>query len=303
MSLEDFDEVRFEDGIITRGTSGGPSFNTTVVTTQSGKEYRVQNWRFSRGSWQVGNRTLTPVELKITQAFFQARAGKARGFRFKDWGDYKDELNGVCGRVISDGSANIIIDGSGYYSFYKKYNSGGTLYYRRVSKPVPSTVKVFKNGTEVSQGTGPGDCQIDYIRGMVHFTPLSTKTIISITRDSNGLVRVDNHGFNTNDRIAIVCSGMTEVSNRAFTITVQNNNHFFINENTSDYEAFTSGVVEVHAKTGEILSWTGEFDVPVRFDSDKLDVYFEERIKYTNKDNEEVYYQLNSLPVVEIKID
>ena len=150
MSLEDFDEVRFEDGIITRGTSGGPSFNTTVVTTQSGKEYRMQNWRFSRGSWQIGNRLLTPAELQITQAFFQARAGKARGFRFKDWGDYKDELNGVCGRVISDGSAITTIDGSGYYSFYKKYNSGGKLYYRRISKPVSSTAKVFKNGVPMT---------------------------------------------------------------------------------------------------------------------------------------------------------
>ena len=38
---------------------------------------------------------------------------------------------------------------------------------------------------------------------------------------------------------------------------------------TTDY---TTGVVSVNAPLGSVLTWSGEFDIPVRFDSDRLDV-------------------------------
>jgi uncharacterized protein (TIGR02217 family) len=303
MSYQDFDEVRFEDGIITRGTSGGPSFNTTVVTTQSGKEYRQKNWQFSRGSWNLGNRTLLPNELKQIQEFFQARGGRARGFRFKDFADYKDETRGKCGNMGTNNILSAVKDGSGFYKLFKVYNSGGSLYYRRVSKPVLPTIKIFSNQIQANIGTGTGDYTINYQTGTIHFTPMFSVSISSISKAANGIVTALNHGLSSGNKVAIQCSGMDEVDQRSFFVTYIDANNFYINENTSDYNDFTGGVMEIHENSGDLITWTGEFDTPVRFDTDKLDLYFEERIKYTNRTEEENYYQLNSLPIVEIKVD
>jgi uncharacterized protein (TIGR02217 family) len=35
---------------------------------------------------------------------------------------------------------------------------------------------------------------------------------------------------------------------------------------------YTTGLVTVTASPGDVLTWSGEFDVPVRFDADRLDV-------------------------------
>jgi uncharacterized protein (TIGR02217 family) len=86
--MTSFHEVRFPDSIA-YGATGGPEFATTVVATGSGHEKRNVNWSEARGRWDVASGLKKQAQIDELIAFFRARRGKAYGFRFKDWTDYK----------------------------------------------------------------------------------------------------------------------------------------------------------------------------------------------------------------------
>lgn len=102
-----FHEVRFPE-LISWGAEGGPEFLTSVVEFTTGKEQRGQEWEISRGDWDVAHGVKTQEDLDELVAFFRARRGRAHGFRFKDWTDYKlvDELlqNSTDDTFVGDGS-------------------------------------------------------------------------------------------------------------------------------------------------------------------------------------------------------
>src|SRR5919106_1773044 len=86
--MSGFHEVRFPDNIA-YGATGGPEFATTVVATSAGHEKRNVNWAEARGRWDVASGLKKQAQIDELIAFFRARRGKAYGFRFKDWTDYK----------------------------------------------------------------------------------------------------------------------------------------------------------------------------------------------------------------------
>ena len=86
--MSGFHEVRFPENIA-YGATGGPEFATTVVATRAGHEKRNVNWAEARGRWDVASGLKKQAQIDELIAFFRARRGKAYGFRFKDWTDYK----------------------------------------------------------------------------------------------------------------------------------------------------------------------------------------------------------------------
>ena len=83
-----FHEVRFPDNIA-YGATGGPEFATTVVATGAATRSATSTGREARGRWDVASGLKKQAQIDELIAFFRARKGKAYGFRFKDWTDYK----------------------------------------------------------------------------------------------------------------------------------------------------------------------------------------------------------------------
>lgn len=167
MSNEVFDEIRIDDQHVIYGTTGGPGFQTDIVSLNSGFEYRNVVWPQGRGKWELGERTLFPNELQALIAFFRARQGRARGFRFKDWADYTDNGTGVLGTSNGSGNTSTVLQ------MYKRYDSGSQSYLRAIAKPVSGTVTVYKNGSQITPTT------IDYTTGLVTLAsaPINTDTL------------------------------------------------------------------------------------------------------------------------------
>ncbi|MCI0355277.1 MAG: DUF2460 domain-containing protein, partial [Acidobacteria bacterium] len=68
---------------------------------------------------------------------------------------------------------------------------------------------------------------------------------------------------------------------------------------TTSYGAYTSGgTAAKYAQPADALTWSGEFDVPVRFDADQLRIRFE---ALRTSDAEALHY-LFSLPVAELRL-
>jgi uncharacterized protein (TIGR02217 family) len=88
-------------------------------------------------------------------AFFRARRGKAYGFRFKDWTDYK-----ATGQLLGTG------DGAQtQFQLVKHYPSGSVIEVRTLTKPVAGTVKMYLDSVEQLAGWS-----VDTTTGLVTFS-------------------------------------------------------------------------------------------------------------------------------------
>jgi uncharacterized protein (TIGR02217 family) len=152
-----FDEVRLP-GCIERGAQGGPGFKTTIIMLSSGFEKRNQDWSETRGEWNISYGLKERADLDALITFFFARRGRARGFRFKDWSDYKLKLQTI---GIGDGANDT-------FQLFKRYTSGGQDYDRPLTKIVANTDQLYVN--TVLQPTG--NYSIDYNTGLVVFDPM-----------------------------------------------------------------------------------------------------------------------------------
>lgn len=136
-----FHEVRFPDDIA-YGASGGPEFATTIVTMASGFEQRNINWQAARGRWDVASGLKKQAQLDTLLAFFRGRKGRAHGFRFKDWSDFR-----ATGQLIGTG------DGTNKtFQLVKNYASGAGSESRIIKKPVSGTTKIYLNGVQLTSG-------------------------------------------------------------------------------------------------------------------------------------------------------
>ena len=86
--IRPFIEMRFPTNIAC-GSLGGPEYCTNIVTTAGGYEQRNSSWSNARRKFNVTHGVKNEVQFKQLSEFFHNCRGRAIGFRFKDWSDYK----------------------------------------------------------------------------------------------------------------------------------------------------------------------------------------------------------------------
>jgi uncharacterized protein (TIGR02217 family) len=127
-----FIEIAFPTDIA-YGSAGGPEYSTDIVITNGGYEQRNVNWSQARAKYNVAHGIKTQNQLDSLIAFFRARKGRADGFRFKDWSDYKAIAQAI---GTGDGANKI-------FQLVKTYSSGNISETRIITKPVASTLAVY----------------------------------------------------------------------------------------------------------------------------------------------------------------
>jgi uncharacterized protein (TIGR02217 family) len=170
-----FLDIRFPTNI-SKGSSGGPGFNTAVISFKSGHDVRNAAWEYPRGEYDVAYGVKERQGLYDLLQFFTVVMGKAYSFRYKDWMDFKScRYDGIpaftdCTIATADG-----VETS--FQLYKVYKftgiNGSTLYTqsRVITKPVPGTVLIGVNG--VNQTTG---WAVDTSTGIITFSAPPTDT-------------------------------------------------------------------------------------------------------------------------------
>ena len=162
-----FIEVAFPSDIA-YGSSGGPEYSTDIVITHGGYEQRNVNWSQARAKYNVAHGVKTQSQLDALIVFFRARKGRAVGFRFKDWSDYK-----VTAQVIGTGNGT-----NTAFQLVKAYISGGITETRTITKPVVGTVNVYIAGV-LQTSTAYA---LDTTTGIITFTTAPASSAI-ITAD------------------------------------------------------------------------------------------------------------------------
>lgn len=121
---------------ISYGISGGPYFDTEIVETHSGTEYRNVRTPYGRNKYNVVSGVKTKEQLDKVISFFRAARGRAMGFRFKDWLDFEAHNQFIC---YGDGKRT-------KFQLIKMYSEGSVFESRKITKPVPGTDTVLING-------------------------------------------------------------------------------------------------------------------------------------------------------------
>jgi uncharacterized protein (TIGR02217 family) len=273
---------RFPENISYHAVSG-PEFQTDIIVVNSGYEQRNVNWDIARARFDVGHQGRTKAQTDQLRDFFRAVKGRAHGFRFKDWTDY--QVTHSNGRVSKLPSLK--------YQLTRLYASGTLSDTRLIRKPV--TAAFLRNGTPMIVGTNPGNYSLDTTTGIITMVPDVSRSIASITKANPGVITTTSaHGFTTGDQIDISTpSGMTELNGTFVTITVLSTTSFSIGVNTSTYSTYVGlGQVFKTIQPSETLTWAGEFDVPCRFDTDRMEM------EIVDKD----IYSWGQIPIVEIRV-
>ncbi len=251
-----FLEIQFPNDIA-YGSTFGPAWRTDVVRVASGQETRDSRWANPLYRGDVSYGVKTEDEMNELIAFFHTVRGRAYGFRFRDWGDYQatDEA------LAPDGGSTV--------QLRKTYGTGANDYVRKITKPVSISVK--------REGAAFNDYSLDTETGIITLDADSTASIDDIARDSSGTVTATGHGFATGDEIHISgVNGMDDVNGEVYEITVVDSDTFTIGTDTSGFDAYTSGgTAAKYVQSDETLTWSGEFDVPCRFDTDELSTVFD----------------------------
>lgn len=152
-----FDDVRLP-ARLAFGSTGGVERRTEVVQLASGHERRTTPWAVGRRRYLIGAGLRSLDDMAELTAFFEARQGRLRGFRFRDFADFKScrpsqEVGATDQRLgTGDGDQRV-------FGLRKAY--GGV--WRPVARPVEGTVEVALDGHAV------GGFSVDHGTGEVRF--------------------------------------------------------------------------------------------------------------------------------------
>jgi uncharacterized protein (TIGR02217 family) len=144
--VQAFDDVAFPLSI-GREASMAPAFSTQIVESVSGHEQRSSDWADARLSFDVGPGVRSEADMAALIGFFRARRGAARGFRLADpFDDRSCALGQAPGPLdqrlgVGDGVR-------AEFCLQRFYGLGEAAQVRRITRPVPGTVRVAVDGIE-----------------------------------------------------------------------------------------------------------------------------------------------------------
>ncbi|WP_242147453.1 DUF2460 domain-containing protein [Sphingomonas sp. BAUL-RG-20F-R05-02] len=147
--VQAFDDVLFPLAL-GREAEVTPEYSTAIVTSAGGSEARNADWAAARTRYDVGPGVRSEADIAELLAFFRARLGPARGFRFRDPFDASSggAVPGALDQQLGIG------DGLGTrFALVKHYGEA----VRRITRPVGGSVTVAVDGvTTVAFSLGDG---------------------------------------------------------------------------------------------------------------------------------------------------
>ncbi len=94
-TVSTFDDEALFPPEVGRGSRGGPGYRSAVQETADGQEFRLSYWSRPVLRFDVASAVKTPEDLVEVLAFYRARQGPLRGFRFMDPHDWSTKPNHV----------------------------------------------------------------------------------------------------------------------------------------------------------------------------------------------------------------
>ena len=154
--VDAFDDIQFPLAL-GRQARVSPVFSTAIVTTASGREQRNAAWSSARMRYDAGTGVRSEADVQTLLAFFRARRGAAKAFRFHDPLDHSSggPSSGGMGSGVPTATDQILGTGNGIqtrFRLIKRYGSGPQAEVRLITRPVNGSVIVAVGGTPRPSG-------------------------------------------------------------------------------------------------------------------------------------------------------
>ena len=278
---------RFPDNIAFKATVG-PSYQTVVNTVYSGRDSSIVAWSQARIKFDVGRRSMNATDTAALDAFFRAVKGRAYRFRIKDWTDFTD---GGAGVLTAQATA-------GVYQLGKLYACGALSETRLIQKPVAGTIVAYRNGAAV--GTS---YTLDTTTGLLTFSPFASAAVTGVSVGSSTTVTLASalSGLTSGGLLYLsgltgadagllngLQSSVTGVSGAAYTLAVNT---------TGKTITAGAGIGAEYPQPTDTLAWTGQFDVPARFDTDEMKKQLMDR----QGSGGSLLVDWGSIPIIEVR--
>lgn len=140
--------------------TGGPRYATTITTLRGGGEHRVKRWSSPLRQYSLGLGAREIDAVAEFEAFLHRTGGAFAGFRLKDWKDYKS-----CTPQATVSPFDQALGTGDGTTFWFRLNKSYPDYTRRITKPLPETIRVAFDGAEVDDET----FFVDSVNGTVVF--------------------------------------------------------------------------------------------------------------------------------------
>ncbi len=148
--VQAFDDVIFPLAI-GREASVSPAFSTQIVESPAGHERRSSDWADARLSFDAGPGIRSEADMTALIAFFRARRGAARGFRFTDVYDDRSSPAGAAPGPLDQRLG--VGDGvTAAFPLMRYYGAGEEAQARRITRPVAGSIRVAADGIEMADG-------------------------------------------------------------------------------------------------------------------------------------------------------
>ncbi len=260
---------------VERGALGGPGFKTTVTPLGSGKEQRNTDWARIRSEFDIGygmmgqDSEVLEATIDNLLAFFYTREGRSHTFRFKDWSDFKigDYLNPATDNqsIATGGTSTTLTDTTISFTAPDTISdSGNNLAQFPAADYIEISGSTSNDGTFLVSTTSAGTITVP--SGITTEGAGASVTITLLRETDTIFKRYSDGGIDYDRPITHLVSGRVVV--------------------LWDSAAKTEGVhYTVGLLTGAVTWLAGfwpavgvdiqaalEFDIPMRFDTDKLDL-------------------------------
>lgn len=251
---------RFPDKIAF-GAVVGPTYSTNVVTAYSGRESRIANWSQGRIKFEVALRAQAPSDIDTVKSWFRAVKGRFNGFRIKDWTDYTATTSNGIFTFVS----------FGVYQLAKLYVTGALSEMRVIQKPVAGSVAVYRNGNVLSAGVS-----LDTTTGLATFSPFAQANVTAVTVGASTQITLASalSGLAVGGLLYLSGLGGADaglLNGQQFTVSAIAGAMYTLSVNTSGKTITPStGMGSMYVQPADVLTWAGQFDVPVRFDTDEM---------------------------------
>lgn len=167
-----FDEVDFPSNILSYGSTSSFEFATDVISVDSGFERRNIKWTTGRHSYEANTDNQNARTIGVLVAFFNARFGRAKGFRLRDPFDNSTANSPLDVAGNTANTAQPFGTGDGVRTVWQlvKVYGLGPYYVRPIVKPTAGSVNVYSNNQNVpGQPVASSGYTVDFTTGLITF--------------------------------------------------------------------------------------------------------------------------------------
>lgn len=133
------DDVRLPENW-SKGSSGGPAFNTLIVPMDSGDEDREERWEDPLAQYEIAHNMRRPEDIAALRRFHKARRGASRAFLLKDWLEYTSAEDGCSAPSATDQPLGIGNGATTTFALVKRYEDAAGTYDQPIRWPVAGTL-------------------------------------------------------------------------------------------------------------------------------------------------------------------